>query len=119
VSKWIVFYEDGKFSDEDGTPWDAPRQGIQIIAEQHPQTSYKISHGFDYYYYEESRGGWACCDLFGLYDHLIRAKYPCPCFGRMVSEQAWDVFFAKVKAELGEKQGWKVIELKNVRNPKK
>jgi len=115
---WIIYYADNKFSSEDGTPWEAPRQGIQVIAEQHDQVGYRLSHGNDYYYFEQESGGWASCDLFGLYDHLIRAKYPCPGFGRMMSENDWDELFTKVKVDLGDKQGWKTVELKNVRKLK-
>lgn len=112
--QWVIFYGDGsEFSSADGSPWDAPRQDVQIIASSHPMNGYNLVHGQDYFYYEEDRGGFAGCDQFSLYDHLIRAKYPCPLFGRMMSDIDWKSFFSRAKAKLGPKTGWTSEELRN------
>jgi hypothetical protein len=86
--KWAIYYADRIFTDADGSPWDAPRLGVQVIIEALPNNEHKkyfVSHGKDYFYYEPSSGGFSPTDLFGFYDHLIRTKHPCPFFGRMLN----------------------------------
>ena len=117
MAGWSIFYEDGEFSSDDGSPWDAPRQGVQIIAQCDEWVGYKLAHGSDYFYYESERGGFAGCDLFGCYDHLIRADKPLVLFGRMMSDEAFKAFFARVKKKLGPKQGWMTRELRNGKVP--
>lgn len=114
---WVIFYEDGHFTSFDGTPWEAPRTGVMIIAEANDHIGWKLSHGLDYFYYEPERGGFATCDQYGSYDHLIRAKQPCLLFGRMMSTPEWQKFFAKCKAMLGEKEGWWQVELRDGKVP--
>ena len=115
--EWIIFYEDGEFSSEDGDPWEAPRQGVQIVAQVDDFVGYVLIHGRDYFYHEAERGGWANCDLFGLYDHLIRAPRPCPLFGRMMSDAAFGSLRERVKKALGPKQGWLQRELRDGKVP--
>ena len=115
--KWVIYYEGAEFSSRDGSPWDAPRQGVQIIAQIDSWVGYELIFGKDYFYYEEDRGGWQTCDQFGFYDHCIRAKYPCPLFGRMMSDEAFKEFREGVKGILGPKQGWKQKELRDGKVP--
>lgn len=116
-TEWIIFYEGHEFSSDDGSPWDAPRQGVQIIAQKDDFLGYTLIHGKDYFYFEEDRGGWSTCDQFGIYDHLIRAEIPCALFGRMMSDQGFQQLFHRVKGELGEKQGWSQRELRDGKIP--
>jgi len=103
--KWFkIFYTDGVFSSEDGTPYDAPRQDVQVIAQER-DGDYQLSHGTDYFYFEPERGGFAGCDQFGSFDHLVRAKRQCLFIGRMLSDEEWRKLFARVKEDLGPRTG--------------
>jgi hypothetical protein len=90
--RWIIFYTDGRtFTHLDGSPWDAPRRSVQRIAsaraEKHDDW-YNVQQ-YDYFYWEEDNGGWNGGDNFTIWDHLLRAKYPCVIFGRMLSDEGW------------------------------
>ncbi len=107
--KWLIYYTDGtKFSSDDGTPWDAPRRSIQAIASSSPEVGFFWIYGKDYYYYEEEHGGWQVGDQFALFDHLVRSKYPCPGFGRMLSDERWNQLWREIKEDFEgiEKDGW-------------
>ncbi len=105
--KWVVYYTNGdQFTSEDGTPWDAPRRSIQAIASSSPEVGFYWIYGSDYFYYEEESGGWQKADTFTLWDHLVRAKYPCPGFGRMLSDQGWRDMWKRIREDFGKKDGW-------------
>ena len=107
--KWVVYYTNGdKFTSEDGTPWDAPRRSMQAIASSSPEVGFYWIYGSDYFYYEEEHGGWHKADMFTLWDHLVRAKYPCPGFGRMLSDAVWKTMWADIQRDFSgiEKDGW-------------
>ena len=102
---WRVYYGDGSvFSDAEGSPFDAPRADVQAIA-QEKSPDFEVVHGRDYFYWEPERGGWHSSDIFGAFDHLIRAPRQCLLFGRMLSDEAWRALFARVKADAGERSG--------------
>ena len=108
---WRVYYEDGSvFTDADGPPWDAPRLAVQLVAQEDKRVGYRYVSGCDFYTYEPDRGGWHTTDQWGLYDHLIRAPLPLVLFGRNMSDEAWAALHARIKAELGDKQGWLTTE---------
>jgi hypothetical protein len=90
-ARWIIFYTDrSTFCSEDGTAWDAPRRGIQSIASvKGSGTDWYNVNMNDYYYYEAENGGWNAGDNFTLFDHLLRADFPCVLFGRMLSDTGW------------------------------
>ena len=90
--RWIVFYTDGStFTSVDGSPWDAPRRSVQRIAscKASKESDWYNVQQSDYFYWEEDNGGWNGGDSFTLYDHLLRARYPCVIFGRMLSDAGW------------------------------
>jgi hypothetical protein len=97
---WRIYYTDRVFTDQDGSPFDAPRQDVQVIA-QEKDGSYELIHGRDYFYWEPACGGWHSCDMFGAFDHLVRADRQCLKFGRMLSDPDWRAMFARVKADVG------------------
>ena len=102
---WRVYYSDGSvYTSQDGTPFDAPRPDVQVIA-QEKDGDYELVHGRDYFYYEPKVGGWHSCDIFGAFDHLIRAERQCLKFGRMLSDPDWRALFARVKEECGPRTG--------------
>ena len=101
---WRVYYERDTFTSEQGTPFDAPRQGVQIVV-QGKDSDYEIVHGRDYFYWEPERGGWHCSDIFGAFDHLVRTPRQCLLFGRMMADSEWRDLFERVKLECGARTG--------------
>ena len=75
--RWRIYYDDGSvFTDQDGSPWDAPRTGVQAIAQPNDRVGWYILHSADAYYFEASREGWSKADEYTKWDHLCRARYP-------------------------------------------
>jgi hypothetical protein len=86
---WRIYYGDGSvFTDADGSPWDAPRVDVQVIA-QEKDGDYERVCGRDHYYWEPERGGWCNSDIFGAMDHLIRSHRQCLLFGRQMSDEGY------------------------------
>ena len=113
---WRIYYDGGRvFTSEDGTPWDAPRTGVQIIVQEHDRVGWEILNSADEYYYEADKRGWYEAKGFTFYEHLIRAKRPLIVFGRMVSNAEYSALLTQVKADLPkpktgqlrtERDGW-------------
>lgn len=84
---WRIYYEDGStFSSEQGSPFDAPRTGVQVIVHEDGDGLSLMSQS-DFYYWEPERSdwGWSYCDQYTLVLHLQRAKRPLILFGSMVT----------------------------------
>lgn len=107
--RWIVYYGDfSTFSCDDGEPWEAPRLDVMAIASYSEKVGFYWIYSADYFYFEADRGGWQKADSFTLWDHLLRAKYPCVLFGRMLSDAHWDELWQRIQKDFGEleKNGW-------------
>jgi len=100
---WRIYYEREVFTSEDGSPFDAPRVGVQVIV-QEKDGDYTLIHGRDHFYWEEDRGGWMTTEIFGAIDHLMRAKRQCLLFGRQLSDEDWRKVHERVRNEVGERQ---------------
>lgn len=111
MNEWAIYYGDGSvFSDENGTPYDAPRTNIQIIVQKHKSMGWELVSGADLFYYEESRRGFYACNSTGstLWDHLWRAKYPLVFAGRMITDEEFRQIVLKVLDELpSPKTAWR------------
>ena len=109
---WKIYYENGgTFESSQGTPFDAPRVGVQVISLEDDFGKYHIFSQADYYYYEPERssfGGWWFADFPGAVDHLQRAKQPLLFFGRIVKHEQFTGAERRALAELpGPKQDWR------------
>jgi len=72
--EWVVFYVDGSsFSSEDGSPSDAPREGVQIIAQQDRGCGLRWVHSRDCYcWHADGRNGcWIGHNAVGLRRYLF------------------------------------------------
>ena len=98
--RWVIFYTSGNvFTSEDGTPWDAPRIGVQCVAscKDEAEKDWYTIQQTEGYYYEADRGGWNEFEndrTFWL--HFIRATYPCALFGEMANDADWKEMFSRV-----------------------
>lgn len=110
--QWRIYYEDGStFSDEDGTPWDAPREGVEVI--QHPEGKegkWSLMGHSDYYVWEPERcdWGWNWCNLYDLRRYLVRCKHPLVLHGAMIRSSQFTEIEKRALAELpGPKLAWR------------
>lgn len=101
MRRWRIYYGSGAlFTNEDGTPWEAPRVDVQAIAQPNERTGWHILHSADAYYYEDEREGWNKADGFTKWDHLIRAPQPLLVFGRMLPGYAYQKVLERAQADL-------------------
>ena len=107
---WRIYYDDGStFSDAYGTPWDAPRTGVQVIVHRDGD-GYSLMSQSDFYYWEPERSdwGWSYCDQYTLVLHLQRAVRPLILFGAMVTLKQFTEFEKRALADVGlEKRVWR------------
>jgi len=69
---WIIWYDDGSsFTSEDGQPYEAPRDGVQVVAVEHPNAGRLLWHSADYYCWQDSE--WVPRSLIGLMDYLRKS----------------------------------------------
>ena len=74
IMDWKIYYDDDStFTDADGTPFEAPRIGVQFIVQKlEHNKKYLILSGADYYTYQDEFGWWSCTEL-DMFDHLFTA----------------------------------------------
>jgi len=102
-SWWRIYYDNGSvFTDADGEPFAAPRQGVQIIV-QEKDGDYEMVQGRDHFYWEPKVGGWCTSDLFGAFDHLVRASRQCLLFGRQMTDDQYRALEQRVRDEVGQR----------------
>ena len=97
--KWIIYYgDDSTYSDEDGDPFYAPSNNVQVIICDGGIQSAKTA------YYWNSDGGWSGwngCDEAGLWDYLLMYVGPkAVIFGRSIRD---DKFWAIMKRAIKER----------------
>lgn len=107
---WRIYYEDeSTFSSDDGSPFEAPRTGVQVIAYRDGDGVSLLSQA-DYYYYEPERadGGWWHCSPEGMTLHLIRARRPLIVFGSMIKLDKFTEIEVRAIKDIGPlKKKWR------------
>jgi hypothetical protein len=72
---WAVFYDDGsRFTDEDGSPEEAPSFGVIACVAPNEDMGREVIHGWDWYYFNKICF-WGC-DLHGYLDRQLH-NLPC------------------------------------------
>lgn len=73
MTEWRIYFDDGStFSDEDGSPFEAPTtKGVVCIADR-KQNATMHAHGW--YYWHSDLGVWWCSDVHGLLYQLQRDR---------------------------------------------
>jgi len=104
LTLWAIYYGDGsKFTDLDGSPFDAPRTNVQIIAFKNNQMGWEILSQSDYYYFEDGGHGFCIApDQFTLFDVLVRVFKPLIFFGRWLSQEDFRKVVLKMLDDLPE-----------------
>jgi hypothetical protein len=96
--KWRIYYEDGgTFSDEDGSPKEAPGWGVQTIVQPHIESGRYLLPPYDYYLFRDGR--WIGVDVAGLTDHLL--KLGVLRLNRDTRQKEWKLWFG----------GWREIDM--------
>jgi len=97
--KWKIFYDDGStFCDLDGSPYDAPARGVQVIAQEDEYVGRLMQIKCDYYWWTD-KDGWMAGDLFGLYDYLSISGYRKVIFGRMINYHQFRELYLKAESD--------------------
>lgn len=108
---WKLFYGDGStFSDQDGTPAEAPAVNVQVIAQAaDPGIGRRTCSRFDFYWWD---GEWHGSDLFGLFDYLMRVSPSIVKFGRVLPRLEFEALLnrAVTDSDLFPKVAWDTHE---------
>lgn len=101
MRKWRIYYDNGEvFTDDDGSPWEAPRTGVIAITQPNERVGWHVLYSADAYYFEDEREGWNKADEYTKWDHLCRAKYPLLVFGRMMASSEYETLLRRIRKEL-------------------
>lgn len=111
---WKIYYTDGsEFTSDEGNPWEAPRQHVQVIVQTDPDVGYELVDQKDYFYYEHER--WWSADFMSAMRHLFQCKgHPLVLQGEMILTRDFMALRQKIFSEWGEKQGWLPRERQDV-----
>jgi hypothetical protein len=70
-TKWIIWYDDkSSFSNEDGEPWEAPRDGVICISQHHWSCGRLIMGEVDFYCWHFEDSEWVPHDRLGMMQYL-------------------------------------------------
>lgn len=72
---WCIYYDDGStFGIQDGSPLDAPKFGVIVIAQwDAAEKQRNLMQSWDFYYWHAESGLWWGIDEFGIIDRLMHA----------------------------------------------
>jgi len=103
VSRWRVYYSDGKMVEGEGDPNVHDARGVEVIVQEHPDIGWHTQSGENYYVWRDGR--WTGVDIFGLYDWLLDRGDVL--FGRAMTNKAFTDVMRRALADMdGEKKAW-------------
>jgi hypothetical protein len=87
--RWRIYYVGGEtFCDEQGSPFDAPTLGVQVVLVAEPEVGRMLIAMRDYYWWDVARSTWFGGDVAGFYQYLMFDKGPkAVLFGRFVTNE--------------------------------
>jgi hypothetical protein len=110
MAQWRIYYGDGStFSDEDGSPEQAPAVNVQVIAQAaDPGIGRRTCARYDFFWFDN--GEWHGSDLFGLFDFLMRSSVVK--FGRVVPRLEFEALLnrAVTDPDIAPKVAWDTHE---------
>lgn len=105
MATWRIWYDDGTtFTDDDGSPFEAPPLGVVCITQrtddEHHSTGHELVHLFDYYWFdpEGHLSPWWGGEAFGLWDYLMRPGERKVVFGRTLDSPHYQGIIGKAMA---------------------
>lgn len=99
--KWKVYYTGGKtFSDKDGSPFNAPPTGAQVIVKTDSLTGRVLLSCCDYYWWDSERDAWYGGDSGGYYQYMMTYIGPKNVlFGQYISNEEFHDITVKALAD--------------------
>lgn len=95
VTKWKIWYDDGTtFSSADGTPSQAPLDGIVGIVEWHDDKAQRPYWGSDFYHW--TGDGWRAGNQADL-ERWLRGFCKEVKYGRWIPQTLWDKIISVIK----------------------
>lgn len=112
---WAIYYDDETvYTNEDGPVEEAPKRGVQAIAQRSDRVGVRTLSGHDFYWWEDDT--WFGGDKFGLFDHLSLPGEKVVFFGRSMRDDEFRELLKKIQNDdFPEKSGFESTE----RNPEK
>lgn len=117
--RWKLYYADREpFSSEDGSPFDAPGAGLEVIVQSDDAHGREVSCGGnmgrrdDYWWWVEDEQRWQCGDYAGLIDYLMLAGPRKVLFGRTICDEKFRAIYTRAMTDPGfpPKTGWRTYE---------
>ena len=108
--RWRVYFGNGStFSDQDGSPYDAPRLNVMCVVGADPQVGRYMVSDKDAYWWVTLHGRWFGGDRRGEWDYL--AFHPGPCvvlYGRAVADEEYNsaIAAALTDPDFPQKSAW-------------
>ena len=118
--RWKIYIGDGStFSDQDGSPYDAPGRNVQGIVEadqdhgRHLISGGNFGRRDDYFWWDADIERWCCGDTFGLWDYLATPGSKKVVFGRSIGNVAFKAIYEHMKTDqdFPPKTGWRKGEI--------
>lgn len=87
---WRIYYDDGTtYDNEDGSPENAPKQGVISVVHKDKEVGRSITTQYDFYWWNYDISQWYGGDIFGLWDYLTQPGEKIVLFGRSVPRQCY------------------------------
>lgn len=105
--RWRIYYGDGSvYSEQDGSPFEAPTTNVQVIAQSDTSsaTGRILIHtrltGEGYYCWRDDGYGWDNHDQAGFFDYLFNYRGPkAVIFGRTILTEKYLAIVGRAAAE--------------------
>lgn len=96
---FTIWYGDGtRFTETDGTAFDAPGLNAQVVEQADPVTGRWSQMGHDYYVWTGEQ--WVGCDVFGLFDYLQQPGPRKVIFGRTIGNAEYEAIWRAAEADV-------------------
>lgn len=100
--KWRIYYTGGKsFSSADGSPYDAPTIGVQVIAYPEPSVGTYILAKEHFYWWDAERSQWFGGDQSGFYQYMFGPGPKMVLFGATVTNDEYTDCVKRALADPG------------------
>lgn len=110
--RWRIYYQGGAtFDSRDGSAFEAPARGVQMIAVADPEHGWYLCRG-DHFYWWLPSDSWQGGDIFGLFDYLIEPGVKRVLFGRTVTNAEFSEILQRAQndPDIPQKTGWQPDE---------
>lgn len=83
--KWKIYYTDGStYSDQDGSPFDAPALHVQVIVVEEPAVGRFLIAQRDRYWWDPERNSWFGGDTQGEFQNNLKKGPKATLYGEFV-----------------------------------